>query len=454
MRCLYCGKQLALLRRLTGSGEFCSDAHKQSYHEEYNRLALTRLIAAQSKPDDARSKLSPSTIQLAMGDGQGPKGGNGNGGRAGGRWHDAKEATASRMIPKPAEVEAPLTASFITSKLLAAAPSPAAALPDLTVPNQPLEPVPAHWTPDLAPGIGGREEPPQATHVPVYARTSPAELPPPAPHAVADSSVVPSPATHLEVPALPLPKLPAGLSLRGPLPLDPVQFAPRFDAQPERVTAFQPLRFALMLFGAPDFPALEPHPDGPISGGKPRAIHPRRQSPASPEAAPPESEPGMRTSMEALRAAAAPAGFYASPGGHGHGPTPPSSMEGRRQEPAQAKLAGLAAALAQESKRGSQDTDPLAGEPEPSFAFEPKPAHRTLAERLAAGGLPTAPKISAAVSAGEKPSPQLPTFPAASKRPATLAIPSILESSLETSPSLPSEREQTLWDRLRRYIKG
>ena len=52
MRCLYCGKQLALLRRWTGGGEFCSEAHKQSHHEEFNKLALSRLVQAQSKPDD------------------------------------------------------------------------------------------------------------------------------------------------------------------------------------------------------------------------------------------------------------------------------------------------------------------------------------------------------------------------------------------------------------------
>src|ERR1700722_4417708 len=55
MRCLYCGKQLALLKRLTGSGEFCSDAHKQSYQEEYNRLALSRLLQAQSKPGEIKT---------------------------------------------------------------------------------------------------------------------------------------------------------------------------------------------------------------------------------------------------------------------------------------------------------------------------------------------------------------------------------------------------------------
>jgi len=52
MRCLHCGRELALLKRLTGNGEFCSDQHKQSYHDEYNRLALSRLLQAQTKTDE------------------------------------------------------------------------------------------------------------------------------------------------------------------------------------------------------------------------------------------------------------------------------------------------------------------------------------------------------------------------------------------------------------------
>ncbi|MGA2880138.1 MAG: hypothetical protein ABSG13_14420 [Bryobacteraceae bacterium] len=55
MRCLYCGKELALLKRLRGGGDFCSDAHKQSYQEEYNRLALSRLLQAQKKGKQAGS---------------------------------------------------------------------------------------------------------------------------------------------------------------------------------------------------------------------------------------------------------------------------------------------------------------------------------------------------------------------------------------------------------------
>ncbi|MEP6962655.1 MAG: hypothetical protein ABI995_11295, partial [Acidobacteriota bacterium] len=47
MRCLYCGKELALLKRLTGGAEFCSDAHRKQYQAEYNDLALSRLLQNQ-----------------------------------------------------------------------------------------------------------------------------------------------------------------------------------------------------------------------------------------------------------------------------------------------------------------------------------------------------------------------------------------------------------------------
>ncbi len=60
MRCLYCGKELALLKRLRGGGDFCSDAHKQSYQEEYNRLALSRLLQAQKKGQQTNSSPGQS----------------------------------------------------------------------------------------------------------------------------------------------------------------------------------------------------------------------------------------------------------------------------------------------------------------------------------------------------------------------------------------------------------
>jgi len=50
MRCLYCGKELALLKRWTRGAQFCSDAHNKSYQEEYNRIGLSRLLQAQNRP--------------------------------------------------------------------------------------------------------------------------------------------------------------------------------------------------------------------------------------------------------------------------------------------------------------------------------------------------------------------------------------------------------------------
>lgn len=51
MRCLYCGKELALLKRMTG-GEFCSDAHRHKYQEEYTQLALNRLLQESQAPKE------------------------------------------------------------------------------------------------------------------------------------------------------------------------------------------------------------------------------------------------------------------------------------------------------------------------------------------------------------------------------------------------------------------
>ena len=50
MRCLYCGVERALLKKLAGSENFCSDAHRLAYQEEFSRLALNRLLQAHPKP--------------------------------------------------------------------------------------------------------------------------------------------------------------------------------------------------------------------------------------------------------------------------------------------------------------------------------------------------------------------------------------------------------------------
>ncbi len=55
MRCLYCGKELALFKRLRG-GEFCSDAHRQRYQEEYTQLALNRLLQANAPKENENNE--------------------------------------------------------------------------------------------------------------------------------------------------------------------------------------------------------------------------------------------------------------------------------------------------------------------------------------------------------------------------------------------------------------
>ena len=42
--CLYCDRPLALLKRLTGDGEFCSKEHRKIYQQRHNQLALERLL--------------------------------------------------------------------------------------------------------------------------------------------------------------------------------------------------------------------------------------------------------------------------------------------------------------------------------------------------------------------------------------------------------------------------
>ena len=65
MRCLYCGEPLSLLRKLTGKAEFCSDAHKEAYQQEFNSLALQRL-AAQPK-QSRRVEVPPASLPSLAG---------------------------------------------------------------------------------------------------------------------------------------------------------------------------------------------------------------------------------------------------------------------------------------------------------------------------------------------------------------------------------------------------
>lgn len=63
MRCLYCGNELALLKKLTGYGEFCSEAHRQKYQEQYNRLALSRLLQVPDVEERRPLSLPQSRIR-------------------------------------------------------------------------------------------------------------------------------------------------------------------------------------------------------------------------------------------------------------------------------------------------------------------------------------------------------------------------------------------------------
>src|SRR5260370_7956450 len=59
MRCLPCGKALPLLKRLSG-GEFCSEAHRREYQQEYSELALTRLLQAMPPGPEAEQTSAKS----------------------------------------------------------------------------------------------------------------------------------------------------------------------------------------------------------------------------------------------------------------------------------------------------------------------------------------------------------------------------------------------------------
>src|SRR6266545_2052651 len=62
MHCLYCDRPLALLKRLTGDGEFCSKEHRKIYQKEHNQLALARLMESQP---GAKGKARPGLKQAA-----------------------------------------------------------------------------------------------------------------------------------------------------------------------------------------------------------------------------------------------------------------------------------------------------------------------------------------------------------------------------------------------------
>ncbi len=121
MRCLYCGKELALLKRLRGGGDFCSVAHKQSYQEEYNRLALSRLLQAQKKGQGGNNSAAggaappPNSLvtleEPVTGEAESPD------------EVEVEEAMGEHATAEPAA--APMVEVALGRALIAAAPEPA-----------------------------------------------------------------------------------------------------------------------------------------------------------------------------------------------------------------------------------------------------------------------------------------------------------------------------------------
>lgn len=391
MRCLYCGKQLALLRRLTGSGEFCSDAHKKSYHEEYNRLALTRLIAAQSKPDDARvagSSLNPSTMPLGLADRKGPHAlTEGQPNRPSSRWNEVREAAPSRMIPAiPVEAPPPPVAPFIVGRTKPASAPPvenACQVQETIFFSLWAQP---NWSPRPDP-----VDPPQA---PPHAKELPTQVPAPAASFLPEPVLAAPVARGFLVGSQVNPNLSygvrVGLSPRPAIAINLGSLLPKQDSKPRIRRTFEQFRLATMIFGSPDLPAISP---GNQVFQKPVLV--AAEAPAQPliplqvESAMPTPEPGVRSSLQALSVAA------------------------------EAKVDETTA----------------------------KAPPKTLAERLTAGG--------------DRPKPQLPSI-SSLKRPATLAIPSILEPA-PAGPKAAGNglgngfengQSRSLWETLRKYIKG
>ncbi len=269
MRCLYCGKQLALFRRLTGSGEFCSDAHKDSYHEEYNRLAVNRLVQAQQKSDELRAAAPKNRQALATSD-QGEAPAEGLAKRSLPGWAEeqqkkadtaaAAEVAAKTEIPKKSAAPARVPEQELQPELdppeipFLIPPMPAAVawevkpfsilleaqshssecrLPDWSPVNEPIEPV------FEAAGFLDASALPQ----PGNFELNPVSF---VPHGV--TPMTPA----LMYPAVRLEPRKLGFRLLPPVDIDPRQFAPRFDVKPQKHVKSELFRFDCVIIEAPE----------------------------------------------------------------------------------------------------------------------------------------------------------------------------------------------------------
>ncbi len=144
MRCLHCGKHLPLLRKLTGGGEFCSDAHRDEYHEQYNRLAVSRLVDARAKPEEAKPNATSGAQRLPP--------------QAAANDKPSKQARVSEVVAAAPTRHTGSAAPPVTSSLSGApgssAPQPLAELPatqKVTAARVELEAPPSSYVDEFAP---------------------------------------------------------------------------------------------------------------------------------------------------------------------------------------------------------------------------------------------------------------------------------------------------------------
>jgi hypothetical protein len=65
MKCLYCGKKVPMVKKLTAE-EFCTVAHRQAYFAEQEKLAVARLLEAQQRQRSSRKPLPRGKVAVEL----------------------------------------------------------------------------------------------------------------------------------------------------------------------------------------------------------------------------------------------------------------------------------------------------------------------------------------------------------------------------------------------------
>ena len=223
MRCLYCGKELALFKRLRG-GEFCSDAHRLRYQEEYTQLALNRLMQANAQKENENDSSDQDAVDN----------------------HAAEpETTATKRREKSIHEETPAAAAPVVPALVVPAPTVPAAANMTAQRIAVLEPEPARVSipePSVEPAV---EEPAIEENGEVE-------------HAAAAEEPAPAGMTSflVECPAPETVDPPAPVGLEADLPPALPQVLPRleyFQPDPGVLHLDSAGRIELSLFSAADF---------------------------------------------------------------------------------------------------------------------------------------------------------------------------------------------------------